>query len=243
LLIGLGLAQVGEFSFVLARIGVTEGTIPAQVFDLILATALVTIVLTPTLLRGAPFLQLAIERLPLARTRIAEPDAGEVATDGMRGQTIIAGYGRVGRELADALHRRGEGYVVVEYNPAIVRELRARGVPVLYGDAANPVVLEHAGLAAARLLAVLVPDVATAELATRHARRISPHLDIVARVSRAEEVARLRRAGASEVVQPEFEAGVEVIRHALLRLGADARGLDEQTVARREAFYRSQLNG
>jgi CPA2 family monovalent cation:H+ antiporter-2 len=242
-LTGLSLAQVGEFSFVLARIGVTEGVVPGTLFDLILATALVTIVLTPFLLRGAPLLQGAFDLLPLARDPSIGDEGARPVAEGLRGHTIIAGYGRVGRELADELHRRGEGYVVVEYNPALVRELRARGVPIVYGDAANPIVLDHAAIEAARLLAVLVPDVATAELATRAAHGLRPDLDIVARVSQATDVERLRQAGATEVVQPEFEAGVEVIRHALARYGVGADELDHEVATRRQSFYQGEAPG
>ena len=92
---------------------------------------------------------------------------------------MICGYGRVARELADALEARSLRYLVIEYNPEIARSLRDRGVPVIYGDAANPAVLEHAHLERARLLAILMPDARAAELATRYARGINPRLDVV----------------------------------------------------------------
>jgi K+:H+ antiporter len=237
LLTGLTMAQVGEFSFVLARIGVDSGAIPTGLFDLILATALVTIVLTPSLVRVAPALLTALERLPLVGHYFTEP----LPTDespAMSQHTVIAGFGRVGRELADALSARGMRYLVIEYNPLIVRELRASGVQVIYGDAANPAVLEHASLERARLLAVLVPDSRVAEATTRAARMINRRLDVVARVVDSGDVERLQRAGAAEVVQPEFEAAVEVIRHALRRYGITGMELMHATSGRRTAFYR-----
>jgi CPA2 family monovalent cation:H+ antiporter-2 len=252
LLAGLGLAQVGEFSFVLARLGVERGAVPPAVFELTLATALVTIVLTPTLLAAAPRVQRVLQGVPGVGRHFApplEPDpalagAGPDAPGGpgvpapLRGHTVICGYGRVGRELAEALARRGVRYLVVEYHPLVVRELRAEGVPVVYGDAAQPAVLEHAHLEGARVLAALMPDARAAEAATRHARRLNPRLDVVARARGARDVERLRRAGASEVVQPEFEAGVEVIRHALRRYGVSGQELAQVAASRREAFYR-----
>jgi len=236
-LTGVSLAQVGEFSFVLARIGVVDGVIPSQVFDLVLATALVSIVLTPTLLRGAPLFQHVIARLPFLRGELTDAEPGPTLGERMHDHVIIAGYGRVGRELARELKRRGQNYVVVEYNPALVRDMRAKGVPVIYGDAANPVVLDYAGLETAQLLAVLVPDVVTAELATRTAHQLRPDVNIIARVSQASDVERLRDAGAREVVQPEFEAGVKVIRCALLHYGIDAHELEREIAARRQTFY------
>ncbi|HEX5416837.1 MAG TPA: cation:proton antiporter, partial [Chloroflexota bacterium] len=243
ILTGLSLAQVGEFSFVLARIGVVDGVIPARLFDLILATALVTIVLTPTLPRAEPLLQWLITRLPGFRKHAAQPDLEPAVAEGLRDHAIIAGYGRVGQELAGALQRRGQRFVVVEYNPAIVRELQAQKVPVIYGDAASAVVLEHAGLGTARLLAILVPDVASAELTTQVAHRLYDRLAIVARVSRVTDVERLREAGASEVVQPEFEAGIEVIRRVLVRYGVASEAMEEEVSVRRQIFYQQETTG
>jgi CPA2 family monovalent cation:H+ antiporter-2 len=233
-LAGLSLAQVGEFSFVLARLGVDTGSLPPAVFDLTLATALITIVISPSLLSAAPALVRLLERMPLLKHEVdTEPEVGARS-----GHAVICGFGRVARELADALDARSIAYVVVEYNPHVVRELRASGVPVVYGDAANPAVLEHAHVEHARLLAVLMPDRGAAEQATRVGRRLNARLDIVARAGDVGDLERLRAAGATEVVQPEFEAGVEVIRHTLRRFGIGGVELTALTTGRRAAFYR-----
>lgn len=238
LLAGLSLAQVGEFSFVLARLGVEAGAIPGSVFDLTLATALVTIVLTPSLLRFSPRLSAIVERWPLMRPGDAPVTALDEDTGPLRRHAVICGHGRVGRELALVLERRNLQYVVIELNPAVVRELRARGVRTIYGDAANPVVLEHAGLDRARLLAVLLPDAHAAEQTTRVARAHHPSLDIIVRAEDHGQIQRLWEAGATDVVQPQFETGVEVIRHALRRFGVGAIQLDYLVAGRRAAYYR-----
>jgi CPA2 family monovalent cation:H+ antiporter-2 len=235
---GLSLAQVGEFSFVLASIGVQAEAIPPELLHLTLATALVTIVATPSLLWCAPRLSSWLQRLPAIGSRFAAPVDADPEGAGLRRHVVICGFGRVARELAAALDQRKLQYLVIEYNPYIVRELRARGIPAVYGDAANPVVLEHAHLDAARLLAVLVPDRATTELATQHARALYPRLHIVARAVDDVHVDRLKAAGASEVVQPEFEAGVEVIRHAMERYGIMGLELAHLAAGRRASFYR-----
>jgi CPA2 family monovalent cation:H+ antiporter-2 len=217
---------------------VEHGVIGPRLFDLILAAALLSILLTPALLRAAPWLQRQAERLPLLGLRFAEPVGADEATEGLRRHTVICGFGRVARELAEALERRGFRYLVIEYNPQIVRDLRARQVPVIYGDAANPAVLEHAHLERAQLLAVLLPDAQTTEVVTRQARTAHRRLDIVARAESAAQVERLRLAGATEAVQPEFEAGLEVIRHALYRYGVTSFELLNLVSGRRADFYR-----
>ena len=233
----LSIAQVGEFSFVLARLGVETGAIPPRVFDLTLATALVTIVLAPLVVGAGPAVLAGLRRVPFVRSGFTEPlDAG-AGMGGLRRHVVICGFGNVARELAAVLDRRGFAYVVIEYNPSVMRELRQAGTRVIYGDAANPAVLEHANLAEASLLAVLVPDARSAELATRHARALNSRLDIIARAARPEDVDRLRRAGATDVVQPEFEAGVEVIRHALRRFGISGAELATIASGRRSSFY------
>src|SRR5262249_3660668 len=119
-LTGLSLAQVGEFSFVLARIGVDAHAIPASLFDLPLAPALVTIVADPFLLRIAPQLLAVLERLPGIGARFGQPADADPAADGLSRHVVICGYGRVGSELAAALERRGLRYLVIEYHPFIV---------------------------------------------------------------------------------------------------------------------------
>jgi CPA2 family monovalent cation:H+ antiporter-2 len=237
-LAGLGIGQVGEFAFMLARIGVEAGAVPNEMFTLTLSTALLSIVLSPFLLRLGPPLAETLARLPVIGRDFAEMIEADPAAALLSEHTVICGFGRVGRELADALDAQGFHYLVIEFDPDVVRELRARGVPVIYGDASNPAVLEHAHLERARLLAVLIPDAAAAELATRYARLLNPHLDVVARASDERHLRRLREAGASDVVQPEFEAGVEVIRHALRRYDITGAELERIVARRRRVFYR-----
>jgi CPA2 family monovalent cation:H+ antiporter-2 len=235
---GLSLAQVGEFSFVLAGVGVDQGAIPSGLFDLTLATALVTIVLTPSLMRAGPPVLAGLQRLPRIGCYFAEPARPLQATDHVAHHAVICGYGRIGRELAAALDARGLRYLVIEYNPEIAGTLRNSDIAVIYGDAANPAVLEHAHLERARLMAILIPDSRAAELATRYARAMNPRLDIVARAVGVEHLDELRSAGATEVVQPEFEAGLEVIRHALRRFGVGGLELSNVINGRRVAYYR-----
>jgi CPA2 family monovalent cation:H+ antiporter-2 len=160
------------------------------------------------------------------------------APDGeLTNHTVICGYGRVGREVASALSEHDLPYLVIDLNPDIVEDLQAQGIPALFGDATNPVVLEHAQLDRALLLAVLLPDPAACEVVTIRARELFPDLNILARATSAENAERLRQAGATNVVQPEFEAGVTVVGHALRCYGLAGPELARTVMARRASFY------
>lgn len=233
---GLLTAQIGEFSFVLATSGLERGIIDSTQFSLIVSLALVSILMSPMLVSVAPRVGGAIERLPFVTTPDVASlrDAEEVE---LSRHVIICGYGRVARVLGAALERRGIAHVVIDINPGIVRELQQRNVGALYGDAGSQAVLERAGVRRARALAVTVPDRVVASAATRVARSMSPDVHIIARADVQGEIASLRTDGASEIVQPEFEAGMEFTRYVLRRLGVSSRELDMMNARRRSRFY------
>lgn len=236
LLAGLALAQIGEFSFVLAQLGLQRGIVDDRLYGLTLAGALVTMLASPALLQAGPKLAAGLARTPGLRRLFAEPVVGAAGPE-LHGHVVIAGFGRVGRELAEALERREFAFVVVEYDPHVVDELRKRGIAVIYGDASNAQVLARAGIERARVLAVTLPDPVSSELAVRRARALNPRLDVVARAHGREGLARLRSAGATEVVQPEFEAGLEFIRHTLHRFGVSSVEIQALVARRRERYY------
>ncbi len=234
---GLLTAQIGEFSFVLAGTGVDHGILASSQYAMVIGIALVSFVVSPGLVAMAPRMGEAVDRLPFVRSvDNSDLDMGE-ETEAMRRHVVICGYGRVAAVLGAALERRGIDYVVIDVNAATVRELRSRGVSAIYGDAARRAVLEHAGVARARAIAVAVPDLVAASAATRIVRELNPSIDIVARASEQGEIAMLHADGASEVVQPEFEAGQEFTRYVLRRMGVSARELDMASSRRRSRFY------
>jgi CPA2 family monovalent cation:H+ antiporter-2 len=230
-------AQIGEFSFVLAGSGLESNIIDSSQYAMVIAIALVSILVAPGLAAVAPVVAEGVNRLPFihdVETEELERANEEVA---LRRHVIICGYGRVARVLAMALERRNAAYVVIDINAAMVRELREEGVPAIYGDAARREVLEAAGLSHARMVAVTVPDMIVASAATRLARQVSPTIDIITRAGLQSEVAMLRAMGASEVVQPEFEAGLEFTRYVLRRMGVSSRELEMTAARRRARFY------
>lgn len=218
---GIGLGQIGEFSFVLAQMGLGQGMISYGVYSLILAVALVTILLTPPAMGRAHSVLALIRRLPIAR-RLVEERPTVVAPPGMaphRWHAVICGFGDMGRILAEALERRDFSYLVIDEDPLAVQELRRLGIPAIYGDATSPVILEKADLGHTRVLAVVIPDPLAASVIVRQARRLAPRLHIIARAPHLEALALLRDSGADEVVHPQFEAGLEIIRYTLQRFG------------------------
>jgi CPA2 family monovalent cation:H+ antiporter-2 len=166
----------------------------------------------------------------------ADPRAGEHASYPAR-HVIICGYGRVGRELGEALNRRGFRYTVIELNPAIVRELRSLGIEAYYGDAGSEALLRQAGIEHARTLAIATPDLITARMAIQTARRLNPGIRIIARSAGGAERDTLDEAGADEVVQPEFEAGLEFVRRVLRWHGVSSKETGALVTRRRAVFY------
>ena len=237
---GLVLAQAGEFSFILARVGVDEGLISEELNAAILMAAMVSMLLSPLLLQAGPPLLSWAERRPMLGRLMAKPALAAPGDDPaqLRRHVVVCGYGRVGRELVQELTRREFRCVVVEQNPYLVSELHRQGIPHVYGDATNPAVLSACALVEARVLAVTMPDPAAAELVMAHATRMNPQLDIIVRGRAQEDYEALLGAGAAEVVQPEFEAGLEFVRHTLHRYGVDRTQIQLLLARRRRDFYR-----
>ncbi len=216
--VGLGLFQVGEFSFVIAREGVSAGMISGELYSIALTTAVITMVLTPFAVRLAPTLygrwRERFPREPLQTFNLPEM--------GLSNHVVIAGYGRVGTFVAQLLHRLEQRFVVVDSNPERADTARDAGFPTVSGDAAAEPVLEAAEVKKARLVIVTVPDPAGARLVVERVRGINPHVHVVARAAAVEQLEELVRLGVYEAVQPEFEAGLELGRQALLHLGLGA---------------------
>jgi CPA2 family monovalent cation:H+ antiporter-2 len=214
-LVGVGLTQIGEFSFVLVQAARTAGHVGDEVYNATLAAALITILLNAPLLRYGP---LWVGRMELAG---AADTASPPATTGpvrLRDHAVICGFGRVGSVLGAALDAFGITYAVIERDPDIIRELRARTIPCLYGDASHQELLMKAGAGQARLVIVALPNIEPAKLTVRRLRTINPKVPILARAHGQTEAEHLMAVGATEVVQPESEAAATLIRHALTHL-------------------------
>jgi CPA2 family monovalent cation:H+ antiporter-2 len=212
LLTGIGLAQIGEFSFVLVQAARHEGYIGTDVYQTTLAASLLTIVINAVLVRVAPRYLGA-----LRAAGPAPPEADPTARD-LQAHVILCGYGRVGSAVAEALDTFHVRWVAIETDPDVVRGLRERGVPSLFGDASHHRLLEQAGAVRAALAVVALPETERVRLVVRNLRALNTTVPILARAHDREHHEPLRQAGATEVIQPELEAASTLIRHALRRL-------------------------
>jgi monovalent cation:H+ antiporter-2, CPA2 family len=213
--VGLGLFQVGEFSFVIARVGLDAEAISQRSYAIMLTTAVVTMALTPFTTRLAPFLYGRWrEKFPRELLRTFN-----LPEQGLRDHVVIAGYGRVGTFVARLLGRLEQPFVVVDSNPGRTDEAGDSGYPTVFGDAGTEPVLEAAGVRRARLVIVTIPDPVGTRLVVERVRSINPNVHVVVRSTTVEQLDELGGLGVYEAVHPESEAGLELGRQALYHLG------------------------
>ena len=219
-LAGLALAQSGEFSFLLARVGVDAGVVSGQMFSLMLASAGVSIALAPTPYRSAPGLLRRFDLVLSRREQVrADTDPGPAAPGRY---AVLCGYGRVGRLVAEALERRSLPYLVIEVDPRICRGLRERGIPVVQGLAESAYTRDRAKFDHAQVLIVTLPDPFALQQVVHHVRAEHPRLPIIARARTTAERELLQGEGVSEIVVAETEVALEIARYTLGRLGVSA---------------------
>ena len=232
--VALALAQIGEFSFLLATLGRQVGALPDGAMNPVVAAAIVSIMLNPLLYRGVGPLERFIERHPwlwraLNRKALTGVDAaaeyGEESAPAHR--AVIVGYGPIGQMVFRILRQRGIEPTVIEMNIDSHRRLRGEGLSAVHGDANRRDVLEQAGVARAASLILSASGTAAATEAVRTAREINPAIHVVARADYLRETELLRQAGASEVFSGEGEVALAIADSILRKLGATPDQLDE----------------
>jgi monovalent cation:H+ antiporter-2, CPA2 family len=211
---GVGLAQVGEFSFILGRSGLDSGLLPADMWQVLLGASVSTMVLTPVLLNFAPAIGSWAARW---RRAPAETDV-EAGIPHLSGHVIVLGFGIGGQLVSRALRDLGVPYLILELNGATVRRARAEGENIFYGDATSPESMHAAGVDGAVAIVSLLSDPDAAYRMVKLAREKAPALPIVVRTRYRLEADRLRKAGATVAVAEELEASLEVVAQLLARL-------------------------
>lgn len=214
LAVGLGLFQVGEFSFVLARIGVSNNSLSSEFYNMFLTMAVVTMVLTPLISSQTSRLYGLKKRWfkhePLESVNFPETE--------LRNHVVIAGCGRIGFQIAEVLQRLTIPFVLVELDQLRIERAKAAGYPIVYGDGSQEIVQEALLIQRASLLVVTIPSIVVARSIITHAQQRNPEIRIIARLSDPTFFNVFNELEVTDLVYPEFEAGLEMIRQVLLYL-------------------------
>ena len=228
LIVSASLAQIGEFSFILAGLGLSLGLLPAEGMSLVLAGALISIALNPLLFAAIePLRRWVLGRWDLARRleqRIDPFAELPLSTERkyLKGQVVLVGYGRVGQRIASALEARGIPYVVAEQNRELVEDLRKKGLATVSGNAADPAVLVQAHIADAAMLVVATPDTLNVRQMVEAVRTLNPEIEIVLRTHSEDESVLLRKEGIGTVFFGEDELAKGMAGHVLARFSPQA---------------------
>lgn len=238
--VGLGINQIGEFSFVLAGVAKELELFSPRLYGLTVGTAAITLLITPFIFKLSSGLFSAIERLPgIGRWFMyAQRPKEVVIPEGLTNHCVVAGYGRVGQTLVRMLRSQHHPILVIDNDEATLQALRDQQIPYLFGDASSELVLRKSKLERARVLAIALPDPLATRLTLKRALSMVPNLDVTVRAHAIQEIDVLYQLGAKEVVQPEFEASLEMGAHVLLNLGDPIQQV--QTIANtyRSGHYR-----
>jgi monovalent cation:H+ antiporter-2, CPA2 family len=232
LTVGASLAQIGEFSFILASLGASLGLLPPEGHTLILAGSLISIALNSAMFalvepargwireRSSFARQLEERDDPLAQLPMSVPQSQ------LTGQVVLVGYGRVGRRIAEAMQEKGVDFVVAEQNREKVERMREKGIHAVCGDASEPATLIQAHVARAGVLVIATPDAFDVRKVVETARTLNPPIEVIVRTHGEDEARILRRDGVGVVFMGEDELAKGMSRHLLERMGKGTRKED-----------------
>jgi len=212
--IGASLAQIGEFSFVLAGLGMALKILPQEGRDLILAAAIISIMLNPFYFAAITYLKKKLQLVDVLPAKPAVEEPEELQDTKLTDHAVIIGYGRVGTILGSRLREDGHPYLVIEDRKQAAETIRQSGIEVIQGNAADPRVIKAANLPAARWLFIAIPDGFEAGQVAEQARKLNPQLDIIARAHSDAEVEHLQKHKANFVIMGEREIAAGMLDHA-----------------------------
>ncbi|MBL8176366.1 MAG: cation:proton antiporter [Bryobacterales bacterium] len=241
--VAIALAQIGEFSFLLAALGTQVGALPAAAMNPIVAVAIVSIMMNPMLYRALPHVEAFVAGHPRLWRALNRRSAGQHKEDGgtreglAAHRAVVVGYGPIGRSVTRLLRDRGISPTIIEMNIDTYKTLRAQGHDVVYGDANQREVLRQAGVATADSFIVSTSGAAGASEGIRIARQINPGLHVVSRVDYLAQSELLRKAGADEVFAGEGEVALAMTGSILRNLGATPEQLDSERARIRAELF------
>lgn len=238
----IGLAQIGEFSFVLAKSGRTVDLLPDADYQSFLAATIISMIATPFMIAAAPRFGYFIQSfMSDGTTEEPEENAEEnihlTSSGGLNNHVIIVGYGLNGRNLARVLRAVLVPYTILELNADVVREAKTKGEKINFGDATRREVLKHAEIEKASALVLAISDPQAGRRAVKNARQLSEDIHIIVRTRYISEINELLELGANEVIPEEFETSIEIFSRVLQRYGVARNVIDEQTEKIRGQAY------
>lgn len=238
-LTGTALAQVGEFSFILSKVGKDVGLLTGESFQIFLTVSVLTLLLTPFLIQASPALARRAEAIQRLRRWLPGRPAESCMVPALHLQdhTIIAGYGVNGRNLAKVLRETEIAFVVVEMDGETVRQEQQKGMSMHFGDVTHPQVLRRLGIHEARALVLAISDPIATRRAVKVARQLNPALHIIARTRYLREIDDLRATGADQVVPEEFETSIEIFSRVLQHYRMPSRVIAEKAERIRKEGY------
>ncbi len=236
---GLHLAQIGEFSFVLAMAGKSAGIITGNLYQLFLSASVWSMVLTPFILRASPAISswMSSKKLLERLDRMRKKAEKEGFPSRREGHVIIIGFGLNGKNLAEVLKESSVPYVVLEINNDTVIQMKKKGEPIFYGDGTSPEILLKLGIATARMLVVAISDPSSTRRIVQVARKENARLYMIVRTRYTLEVEDLLRLGANEVIPEEFETSIEIFAKVLHHYQVPKNLLIEQIEKIRSGSY------
>jgi CPA2 family monovalent cation:H+ antiporter-2 len=238
LLTGIGLAQVGEFAFILSANGITYGLMTKDNYQLFLAVSLLTMASTPLMIALGPLLANYVTFLRLPERLKRGKERAELPSETLyKNHVVIIGFGICGRNLAWAAKRSGISYVIIDVNPETVRRERRNGEPIYFGDATNEAVLEQVNIHGARSVAIAVNDPVAARRMVEVIRHESPHVYILSRTRYLHELQPMRALGADDVIAEEFETSIEIFTRVLQKYLVPQEDIDHFTAEVRSNSY------
>ena len=205
---GIGLAQVGEFSFILGEHGLNLNLISPELFNIFLSSTIITMILTPFLFRLAP-------RIASKSRQIVFVKPKEKITEEFQDHVIIAGFGLNGRNLAHVLKETGIKHIIIEMNPDTVKKEKAKGENIIYGDIGNYEVLKYAQISTAKVLVIAISDRYTSRRTLKLAKELNPNVNVIVRTRFMTETDELVKMGADLVIPEEFETSIQIFRKVL----------------------------
>jgi CPA2 family monovalent cation:H+ antiporter-2 len=239
---GITLCQVGEFSFILARLGASYGVLAENNFQLVLAISVLTMGVTPIVMALSKSVADGFLRIPLpgklkAGFASSAHQRHGLHKEKLRDHIIIVGFGLNGKNVSQAATKAAIPHIIIEMNPDTVRQEKKKGEPIIYGDATRGAVLEHANIKEARVMVVAISDPAATRSTAATARSLNPKLHIIARTRFFQEIGPLQKLGANEVIAEEYETSVEIFARVLAKYLVPIEEIERFTAETRRGGY------